>query len=63
MDQMIFSTAEAAKALRLSPSTLNKLRVSGNGPRFVKLGRRVVYLGTDLAEWINSHRRDSTSQH
>lgn len=43
MDQMILSTAEAVKALRLSRSTLNRLRVSGNGPLFVKLGRRAVH--------------------
>jgi hypothetical protein len=32
---------EAAAFLRLSPSTLEKHRVMGGGPRFRKFGRRV----------------------
>jgi hypothetical protein len=36
---------EAAKLLGLAPSTLAKLRLSGNGPVYCKLGRRVVIAG------------------
>jgi hypothetical protein len=42
------SAPEAAKYLGLSASTLSKLRVFGGGPKFHKLGRRVVYDTRDL---------------
>ena len=46
------STLEAAKHVGLSTSTLAKLRVFGGGPRYAKLGRRVVYASTDLDAWL-----------
>ncbi len=52
---------EAATYTGLSPSTLNKLRVFGDGPVFLKLGRRVVYDTADLDAWLASKRRTSTS--
>ncbi len=51
----------AAGYLGLSVSTLNKLRVFGGGPIFLKLGRRVAYDVTDLDAWLASKRRRSTS--
>jgi excisionase family DNA binding protein len=55
-------TNEAADCLGISKSTLNKMRVFGGGPPFLKLGRRVVYDPADLDEWLASHRRASTSE-
>jgi predicted DNA-binding transcriptional regulator AlpA len=52
---------EAAKFLGLAPSTLAKLRLSGNGPVYCKLGRRVVYRGHDLEAWLESHIARNTS--
>ena len=55
-------TVEAAAThIGLSVSTLNKLRVFGGGPVFLKLGRRVVYDLADLEHWLSSKRRVSTS--
>lgn len=51
----------AATYTGLSVSTLNKLRISGKGPVFLKLGRRVVYDPSDLDDWLNMRRRRSTS--
>jgi predicted DNA-binding transcriptional regulator AlpA len=51
----------AAQRTGLSVSTLNKLRVFGGGPVFLKLGRRVAYDIADLDAWIASKRRSSTS--
>ena len=45
----------------LSCSTLNKLRCSGEGPRFAKIGRRVVYDVVDLNSWLAKHLKMSTS--
>jgi predicted DNA-binding transcriptional regulator AlpA len=52
---------EAAKILGLSPSTLAKMRVTGNGPVYCKLGRRVVYRPADLEQWLQSRTTRDTS--
>lgn len=52
---------EAAELLRVSPRTLEKLRLVGGGPRFRKFGRRVLYAVNDLESWSNSRACVSTS--
>jgi len=52
---------EAAAYLRLSPRTLEKLRVLGGGPRFRKFGRRVRYALADLDAWADGHSYAMTS--
>lgn len=47
---------EAAERLRLSPRTLDRWRISGDGPPFVRLGRRAVaYRVADLEQWITAN--------
>lgn len=53
--------AVAAEFLGLSPKTLERFRVEGRGPSFLKLGRRVMYSRDDLVKWAESQRRMSTS--
>jgi len=48
------TNAESATLLRLSPRTLEKLRVEGGGPRFHKFGRRVLYAIADIEAWANA---------
>jgi hypothetical protein len=48
--------------LSLSASTLNRLRVSGGGPRYAKLAGKVLYDVRDLDQWIEDHKRGSTSE-
>ena len=55
------SNEEAAAYLKLSPRTLEKQRVVGGGPRFLKLGRRVVYAIADLERWASDRACDTTS--
>ena len=54
---------EAAKILNVSTSWLAKSRLSGEGPRFVKIGRAVRYLESSLREYIKGRTRSSTSEH
>jgi predicted DNA-binding transcriptional regulator AlpA len=54
-------TPSAAEYCGSSASTLEKLRISGGGPRYIKIGRRVVYDIADLDRWLSAHRRQSTS--
>ena len=60
-EKVFINTARAAHYLGLSPRTLEKLRVTGGGPIFVKMGRRVSYCIQDLDAWVDAHRRNSTS--
>ena len=53
---------EAAAHLRLSKSHLDKLRLTGGGPAYIKLGRRVVYDLRDLETWAERGRRTNTSE-
>jgi predicted DNA-binding transcriptional regulator AlpA len=63
MTKRILRTTEAAAYCGLSPSTLEKRRLTGNGPEFMRLGGRAV--GYDLAAldtWLNAQRAKSTSE-
>jgi hypothetical protein len=53
---------EAADHLGLGHQTLPKMRLRGDGPPFLKFGRRVMYAIEDLDEWARSRRRRSTSE-
>ncbi len=54
-------TPGAAAYCGCSKSKLEKARVSGDGPVYIKIGRAVVYDVADLDEWLASNRRTSTS--
>lgn len=59
-DRML-RTHEAAEYCGSSASTFEKLRLTGGGPVYSKIGRRVVYRQADLDVWIDARRRTSTS--
>ena len=62
-EKRIRRTIEAAEYVGLSPSTLEKKRLSGDGPRFVRLGGRAVgYDIRDLDDWIDGQRRMSATE-
>ena len=55
-------TAQAARYLGLSPSTLARMRVTGEGPRYSKAGRRVIYDIRDLDDWVERRKRRFTGE-
>jgi predicted DNA-binding transcriptional regulator AlpA len=59
--QEYLDTRQAAEFTSLSVSTLTKLRLTGGGPRYLKLGRRVVYAQATLIDWMHRRERASTS--
>jgi len=63
----LLMTNEAADFLRLSARTLERMRVEGTGPRFLKAGpglrARVLYRQTDLEDWLASYSFASTSEY
>jgi predicted DNA-binding transcriptional regulator AlpA len=54
-------TPEAARFLGLSGRTLEKHRTYGTGPRYSKIGGRVVYALADLQTWAERGLKASTS--
>jgi hypothetical protein len=54
-------TPAAAEYCGLSPSTLEKKRLTGTGPVYRKVGKIVVYTPEDLDAWLEANRRRSTS--
>jgi excisionase family DNA binding protein len=63
-DQRLLTTPEAASYLRVSKSYLDKLRVYGGGPQFLRPGRRkILYSKFDLDLWLAARRFGSTSEY
>ncbi len=58
---------EVAAILQLSVRTLERMRVDGSGPRFLKAGRgkraRVLYQMSDVTGWLEGHAYHSTSEY
>jgi predicted DNA-binding transcriptional regulator AlpA len=55
---------QAANYVGLSASTLAKRRLTGDGPKFIRLSpRAIAYLRADLDEWLNAKRCGSTSEY
>lgn len=47
------SEAAASRLMSLSPATLRSWRSQGRGPRFARLGRRIVYRLPDLRRFLD----------
>jgi predicted DNA-binding transcriptional regulator AlpA len=52
----------AAEYLGIGVSTLDKLRFTGGGPPYSKLGATVIYDVADLDAWAAARKVRSTSQ-
>ncbi len=61
------NSEEAGRILRLSARTLERMRVEGSGPKYLKAGRgtraRVLYRPADLDLWLESRTFSSTSEY
>lgn len=58
----VVDTRGAADYTGLATSTLEKMRVFGGGPRYLKLGRAVRYRPADLEVWLSERTVANTSQ-
>jgi predicted DNA-binding transcriptional regulator AlpA len=59
----LLTQREAALALSLSTRSMERMRCTGGGPKFVRISRgRIAYRETDLEEWIARRVVGSTSQ-
>jgi len=58
----LFDQRELATELGLSQRSLERYRLQGNGPRYVRVGLRLIrYRQEDVEAWINQSLRTSTS--
>ena len=63
-DERFVTTREAAAYLRVSKSYLDKLRVYGGGPKFLRYSKRkIIYARSELDLWAARHRFSSTSEY
>ena len=61
--QRILRTPDAAIYVGLSASTLEKMRLAGAGPGFVRLGGHAVgYDVRDLDEWLDRQRESTDDE-
>lgn len=52
-----------AAAAYLSIASLELMAIKGGGPAYSRVGRKALYLKSDVVDWLNSGRRvTSTSQ-
>lgn len=56
MTEKFLTTADLAAMLRMPAETVRYWRHADKGPRFFKLGRRVLYDVADVEEWIAQQR-------
>jgi predicted DNA-binding transcriptional regulator AlpA len=66
MSEKYLKPREAAAFINSSKSTLAKLRLSGAGPKFVRIGRVIRYRQMDLDSWmersLTSHAATRTAR-
>lgn len=59
----ILRTPEAAQYIGLSASTLEKLRLTGGGPEFIRLGVRAVGYSVEALDcWLAARQQLTKSQ-
>ena len=59
----ILRTPEAGVYVGLAATTLEKMRIRGDGPKFIRLTTRAVgYTKEDLDLWLEERRSSSTSE-
>ena len=57
-----FDPKALADRLNVTASYLAKMRLTGDGPRFTKLGRAVRYDPGDVQAWLDARKANSTSE-
>ena len=61
---ILLTVDEAAARLKISKHTLNRWRVTGEGPPFVKYGPRLVrYVESELDNWAQERLHASTREY
>jgi hypothetical protein len=60
----LLTQSEAAELLRVTERTLERLRVAGTGPKFIRIGKTkaIRYRPGDVEAWLATKLVSSTSE-
>jgi predicted DNA-binding transcriptional regulator AlpA len=58
MKDRMLDTKEAAAFIGIGVSTLYQWRTEKRGPRYIDLGKRIIYRESDILLWLESKTRD-----
>jgi predicted DNA-binding transcriptional regulator AlpA len=61
-EHALLDTNTVAREYGVSPVTLRKWRMTGAGPRFVRLGRAVRYRRAELDAWLSKREFRNTTE-
>lgn len=61
MDNINLTPEEVAKRLRTSVAVLSNWRIKGTGPKFIKIGRKVLYPLAQLESFEAAQLRSNTA--
>lgn len=53
---------QLATQLGLSIRTLERMRCAATGPRFIKVGKKILYCQADVDAWLAERRYASTAE-
>ena len=63
-ESICLRTPEASRYLNIPESTLTKMRVTGTGPIFIRMGTKTVrYRKSDLDTWLEKRVCKTTADH
>ena len=60
MCEFLLTQKPLSQIIEVSERTLERWRVEGSGPAFVKAGRKCLYRMADVDAWLSANRRTST---
>jgi hypothetical protein len=58
IDETALCTKQTARILGLSPRTLEQQRLRGRGLPYIKIGRQIRYLLSDVLAYLRDNRHD-----
>ncbi|HEX7766541.1 MAG TPA: helix-turn-helix domain-containing protein [Nitrospira sp.] len=58
----LLRASQAAAAMGVTVGTLAKMRLTGRGPAFVRVGRAICYNQRELERWLEARTFSSTSE-
>ena len=61
MNTHLLTQQRLSHLIDVSERTLERWRVEGSGPVFVKAGKKCLYRIEDINSWLEANRRTSTS--
>lgn len=60
--EQLLTAKSLAERIGVTEGCLAKWRLTGEGPRYINVGRRIAYDPRDVQTWLDARRVSSTSQ-